>query len=150
MLPDDHRLIAPRLRRATNACYKIISDVLATEKLAPGQFSVLLMVQREPDQTQSSLAQRVHIERSTMVPIIDRLETLGYVERRKKASDRRAHAIRITPLGEKVINRLKPQLHEIEKALDDHFSNAGDRQVFLDGLERLEKFGRDTYRSGRE
>lgn len=84
-----------------------------------------------------------------MVPIIDRLETLGYVERRKKESDRRAHAIRVTALGNEVIARLKPKLHEIEKALDDQFSDS-EREGFLDGLERLEKFGRNTYRSNRE
>ena len=148
LLPDDHRLIAPRLRRATNACYKVIGEILAEESLAPGQFSVLLMVQIQPDQTQSALAGRVHIERSTMVPIIDRLEKLGYVERRKKKSDRRAHAICITAKGTEVVARLKPKLHEIEKALDDLFGGE-ERERLIDGLERLEIFGRDRYKANR-
>lgn len=121
---------------------------MAEEKLAPGQFSVLIMVDKDPDQTQSSLAAKMNIERSTMVPIIDRLEAVGYVERGKKSSDRRAHAIRVTPEGKAVISRLKPRLHKIEKALDDLFEPR-ERERFIDALIKLNQLGRDLYRESR-
>jgi DNA-binding MarR family transcriptional regulator len=66
--------------------------------------------------TQHMLGKATGIDPSSMVSTIDELERAGLVERRRHPSDRRAHALHITELGQMTLSQGR-QL--AKKAQDD-------------------------------
>jgi MarR family transcriptional regulator, lower aerobic nicotinate degradation pathway regulator len=63
--------------------------------------------------SQQAIGERLRIDRTTMVSLIDELERAGYVKRERNPDDRRAYVITLTPAGKKVQARA-------EKAVDAH------------------------------
>jgi len=57
------------------------------------------------EHTQTELAQRIGLDKTTMVVTIDELEKAGLAERRPSESDRRARVIAVTSAGEKTVAR---------------------------------------------
>ncbi len=53
--------------------------------------------------SQHALGKSVGIDPSSMVATIDELEAQGLVERRRHPSDRRAHALHVTPAGRRTL-----------------------------------------------
>jgi hypothetical protein len=72
----------PRFRRRARAPHEV----------TPGLFGVLVIIEANPDLKQSELARATHLDRSTVVTIIDNLERRGLVERRAALHDRRSNA----------------------------------------------------------
>src|SRR6185503_10797431 len=71
------------LRRTQSA---VFADFAATfagagEVLTPGEFGLLVLVERNGGLSQMTLARALGIDRSTLVPILDRLQERGLVVR---------------------------------------------------------------------
>ena len=54
------------------------------------------------------------IDRSTMVSLIDQLESAGLAKRRPSAKDRRAREIEITPKGRRLLQRARRMISEVQ------------------------------------
>jgi len=54
------------------------------------------------------------IDRSTMVSLIDQLETAGLARRRPSATDRRAREIAITPKGRRLLQEARKLIWQVE------------------------------------
>ena len=83
---------------------------LHTEALAPfdihaRDLGVLLVIDRFEPASQQQLAQRMHVDRTTMVAIIDALEAKGIIGRRPDAEDRRRNVIELTPAGQDILRQ---------------------------------------------
>ena len=74
------------------------------------------MLQAEGPLSQRRLAERQGIDRTTMVAVVDELERLGAVERRKDPGDRRANALHITPQGGRLLARARKAVAGAEEA----------------------------------
>jgi len=61
-----------------------------------GQWRVISTLSRQPGLTQKEIADRVGIEGSTLVPIIDKMENDGFVKRKLDDGDRRINRIYLT------------------------------------------------------
>lgn len=64
------------------------------------QQAVLTLLADEGSMTQQELGQRVGIDRTTIVTVIDGLEQHGRVERRRSPTDRRAYLLTLTADGD--------------------------------------------------
>jgi DNA-binding MarR family transcriptional regulator len=64
---------------------------------------VLLVIDRFEPASQQQLAQRMHVDRTTMVAIIDALEAKGIIGRHPDADDRRRNVIELTPAGQNML-----------------------------------------------
>src|SRR6266849_5727202 len=64
--------------------------------LLPRHFGLLKQLAALEGQSQQYLADAMGVHRNAMVGLIDELEGRGLVERRRHASDRRAHALYLT------------------------------------------------------
>src|SRR6476661_3700026 len=53
--------------------------------------------------TQKELAERIGLDKTTMVVTIDELENAGFAERRPSTTDRRARVISVTKAGERKV-----------------------------------------------
>ncbi len=61
-----------------------------------GQWRVIGTLRKQPGLTQKEIADRVGIEGSTLVPIIDKMENDGFVKRKLDDGDRRINRIYLT------------------------------------------------------
>lgn len=104
MLPG---LIGFNLRCAQLTVFQHFAATVGQDGLSPPQFGTLLLIEANPDVSQSAVAEALRFDRSTLVQIIDRLEGLGLVIRHVSPQDRRSHALRLTADGAKTLARLK-------------------------------------------
>lgn len=86
--------------------------------------------------SQTEIAQRVGLDKTTMVVTLDELEAAGLAERRPSTEDRRARIIAVTKAGQRKVREAEEIADRIRadvlSALPEH-----DREVFLDALTRL-------------
>lgn len=93
------------LRRAEVAVFRDFGRAMADlpVPLSPGEFAILVLIERNPDLSQTALARAIGVDRSTLVPILDRLERHGLVTRKAAPSDRRRHALALGRHGSRLM-----------------------------------------------
>ncbi len=129
-------LVGYQLRMAQIALFRDFAQGPGGEDVTPGLFGVLVIIEANPDLKQSELARATHLDRSTVVTVIDNLERRGLVERRAALHDRRSNAIRLTDAGTILLRKLKRQVSQHEKRLLQNFS-AAERETFLALLKKV-------------
>jgi DNA-binding MarR family transcriptional regulator len=65
--------------------------------------------------SQHQAAQRLAIDRTTMVTLLDGLEAKGLVERHPHPSDRRRNVVELTPDGRRVLDKATRATREAER-----------------------------------
>ncbi len=100
--------------------------------LIPKHYGVLLAIKEHPNITQSDLAGKLVIDRSTTGKLVDLLEEKSYLKRNKHSSDRRAHCLSLTSDGEVLVDKLWNIMKEAEyKALSNLTTEETDTFMFL-------------------
>lgn len=125
MLPE---LVGYQLRVAQIATFRDFSDALGGFDMTPGLFGTLVIIEANPGLKQSDLARATHLDRSTVVAVIDNLERRQLVERRAAPNDRRSNALRLTAGGSALLRKLKRCVAEHEKRLASHLTET-ERQM---------------------
>jgi DNA-binding MarR family transcriptional regulator len=95
----------------------IAERALASLGLSGKGFGALILLAHEGPLSQQRLGQRQGIDRTTMVAVVDELESAGYVERRRDPRDRRAYSLHATTKGRRVLARAA----EATKGAEDEF-----------------------------
>jgi DNA-binding MarR family transcriptional regulator len=85
------------LRRAANAMMGDLSERLSKIELRLSDASVLMLLRHRSDVTASEIGRTLDIQRANMVPLLNRLEAAGLLERR--ALDRKSYAVVLTEAG---------------------------------------------------
>lgn len=88
-----------QLRRAQLAVFQDFSEIFTANGLRPADFSVMILIWKNPGSKQSEIAEALGIQRANFVAIIDSLEQRGLAERRKSDSDRRVQSLFVTEVG---------------------------------------------------
>lgn len=133
ILPE---LISRQTRITHLAIFRLAEQALADLGITPQQFALLVVVQRNPGSRQSLLARARGLDKSTLVPMIDRLERDGYLERRALATDRRIKTIWITLRGEEVLQSAIPLVRRLDDRIGAHLTD-GERTELLRLLEKI-------------
>ena len=130
-------LLGYALRRAQSAVFADFAATFARagEALTPGEFGLLVLVDRNAGMSQMALARALGIDRSTLVPILDRLQARGLLVRRDSPTDGRTHALGLTPAGEKALATFARLVKAHEKRIASGLSVAETRTL----IELLEK-----------
>jgi DNA-binding MarR family transcriptional regulator len=76
-----------------------VTNRLKAVGLSIAQCDVLTTLTEREGLSQQELAERLYVTKGNISGLIDRLAAAGFVERRSIASDRRSHAIFLTPAG---------------------------------------------------
>ncbi len=95
------------LRRAQMAVFEDFFATLAEVDLKPAQFSVLHVLDIAPGSTQSAVAAALGIQRANFVALLDGLEQRGLARRDAAPSDKRSHALHLTPRGAALLARAR-------------------------------------------
>ena len=133
MLPD---LVGFNLRCAQLSVFQHFGRTVGRGGITPPQFGTLLLIEANPDVSQSAVAEALRFDRSTLVQIIDRLEERGLVNRHVSPQDRRSYALRLTPEGAKTLARLKKAAVDHEKIAADALDD-GERATLIALLQKL-------------
>ncbi len=133
LLPE---LIGYELRRAQIRVFQDFADSLAEVDLTPGHFGVLVLLCRNPGISQTALAKAVGVERSTLGEVIEKLEARNLVKRKPAPEDRRSHAVRLSPQGERLLDQATPLVRDHEDRIAQNLSGK-ERKLLLDLLNRI-------------
>ncbi|MCZ6849092.1 MAG: MarR family transcriptional regulator [Alphaproteobacteria bacterium] len=129
-------LVGYGLRRAQAAVFSHFLGSVGKLGVSPGQFGVLVLIKENRGLSQSALAKALGIERSTMVAVIDRLESQGLVERVTSETDRRSYALALTPEGAELLARVTPLVRAHERQIAARLS-AREKVMLMEMLERV-------------
>ena len=93
---------------------------LQAHGITPPQWAVLAQLMEQNGQSLSSLGTKALFDGPTMTGIVDRLESNGFVERRRDSRDRRVINLYLTDKGRELMHKLPPigQLTDEELARD--------------------------------
>jgi DNA-binding MarR family transcriptional regulator len=124
-------LLGYALRRTQSAVFADFADTFAKagETLGPGEFGLLVLVEGNAGVSQTALARALGIDRSTLVPILDRLQARGLLVRRASPTDGRTHALGLTPAGTKALARFSRLVEAHERRIASRLSPAETRTL---------------------
>ncbi len=129
-------LVGYGLRRAQAAVFSHFLGSVGKLGVSPGQFGVLVLIKENRGLSQSALAKALGIERSTMVAVIDRLESQNLVQRVTSETDRRSYALALTPQGAEILARVTPKVRAHERHIAARLS-AREKAMLMEMLERV-------------
>ena len=121
--------------RLWRASHTRIAEGLETVGLTPASFGLLNLLGGRSGTTQRELGSEMGIDPSTMVSLIDELETAGLAKRRPHPTDRRAREVVITPKGRRLLERGRQMALQVEDEVLGGL-NAGERRELLKLLRR--------------
>jgi DNA-binding MarR family transcriptional regulator len=84
---------------AFGRAYKPLLDALG---LTYTQYIALVALADEDGQTVGALGEKLFLESNTLTPILKKMETLGYIERRRDPADERQVRLNLTPAGRRL------------------------------------------------
>ena len=129
-------LIGYQVRRAQVAVFQHFAAAFAELQLTPGQLGALVLIRDNPGLSQSTLGTALGVDRSTVVPLIDRLEARALVVRAPSPRDRRSHALQLSPGGLDMLGRAERRVREHEATIAHRLSEI-ERQTLLELLAKI-------------
>jgi DNA-binding MarR family transcriptional regulator len=95
------------LKRAQLRIFENFLHCVAPLQLTPAQFSVLMLLEKNPGRNQTEIANTLGILRPNFVAMLDGLESRDLCARIRSTSDRRSHILVLTDKGRAVLARAK-------------------------------------------
>jgi DNA-binding MarR family transcriptional regulator len=105
------------------------AEALASIGLTTALFALLNVLGTREGAIQQELGSAMGVDPSTMVALVDQLETAGLAKRRPRPTDRRAREVVITPKGRRVLERARRLAMEVEDDVLRGLSGAERRQM---------------------
>jgi DNA-binding MarR family transcriptional regulator len=76
------------------------------------QLAALQLAAQIDGASASAISQRLHLSRSTVTGVLDRLESRGLIQRSRNERDRRGNVIEVTPRGDDLLATAPPLLQD--------------------------------------
>jgi DNA-binding MarR family transcriptional regulator len=118
-----------QVRRAQARIFAEFEATLKGFDFTPGSFGVLTLIRANPGITQVTLAAAFGVDKSTMSPVIFRLETRGLVSRQVLPSDRRCHALYFDGAGEATYLAARAKVRGFEESVAARLTRAEQREL---------------------
>jgi DNA-binding MarR family transcriptional regulator len=112
-------LLGYSLKRAQLKVFDDFLHCVAPLQLTPAQFSVLILLERNPGRNQTEIANTLGILRPNFVAMLDGLEGRGLCTRMRSSHDRRSHVLVLTDKGCAVLARAKKLVARHEARLNE-------------------------------
>ena len=123
----DNQMCFP-IYAASNLLGRVYRPLLEPLGLTYSQYLVMLVLWQADPVHVGDLARRLHLDSGTITPLLQRMERLGLLTRRRDADDERRVVVRLTPQG----TALRDRAVQVPTALADRI---------------LDRFGADTAES---
>jgi len=103
--PELSRRLGYLLKHAQLVMGELTARALAPYGIDGRELGVLLVIAGHEPASQQQAAQRLGIDRTTMVALLDTLEGKGLVARHPHADDRRRNVVELTDAGQDILRR---------------------------------------------
>jgi DNA-binding MarR family transcriptional regulator len=130
-------LLGYSLKRAQLRIFDDFLRCVAPLQLTPAQFSVLLLLDRNPGRNQTEIAATLGILRPNFVAMLDALESRELCARIRSTNDRRSHILLLTDKGRAVLARAKRLVAGKHEARLNELLGPADRAALLSMLEKI-------------
>ena len=130
-------LLGYSLKRAQLKVFEDFLRCVAPLQLTPAQFSVLLLLDRNPGRNQTEIANTLGILRPNFVSMLDALESRDLCTRVRSTNDRRSHILMLTDKGRAVLARAKKLVATKHEARLNELLGAAGRVALLDMLSKI-------------
>jgi DNA-binding MarR family transcriptional regulator len=128
---------------ANHAFNRVYQPLLKGLGLTYPQFIAMILLWEQNDQTVGDLGRKLYLQSNTLTPMLKRLETLGYIGRKRDSADERQVRINVTEAGRKLqlrasdivqsvrdatglrdeqVTKLKEEVDALRTALESHNS----------------------------
>jgi MarR family transcriptional regulator, negative regulator of the multidrug operon emrRAB len=127
------------LLRVAQDVRSVTESFLAGHDMSLGRFSVLMLLNRDPDQpvSPSELAAKSGVTRATMTGLLDGLERERLVHREPDREDRRMLLVELTAKGRKLLDGILPDYYKLLANIMGQASEQEKKQL----IELLNKVG---------
>jgi len=132
-------LLGYSLKRAQLKIFEDFLRCVAPLQLTPAQFSVLLLLDRNPGRNQTEIANTLGILRPNFVAMLDALESRDLCTRMRSSNDRRSHILVLTEKGRAVLARAKKLVASKHEARLNELLGPANRAALLSMLTRIAK-----------
>ncbi len=130
------RAVGFQLSSLGHAVAAQFSARLTPVELEPRQFALLRRVAIHEGGSQQAMGERLGIPPSRMVALVDELERRKLIERQPSPSDRRAHALYLTPAGKRLLAKATELAASYEREITQDL-DADERALLLEQLDRV-------------
>jgi DNA-binding MarR family transcriptional regulator len=130
-------LLGYSLKRAQLRIFEDFLRCVAPLQLTPAQFSVLLLLDRNPGRNQTEIATTLGILRPNFVAMLDGLESRELCARMRSTHDRRSHILVLTDKGRSVLARAKKLVAAKHEARLNELLGPANRSALLAMLAKI-------------
>jgi DNA-binding MarR family transcriptional regulator len=110
---------------------------VASLQLTPAQFSVLLLVEKNPGRNQTEIASTLGILRPNFVAMLDNLESRDLCARIRSTNDRRSHILVLTDKGKAVLARARKLVATKHEARLNELLGTANREALIAMLSKI-------------
>lgn len=121
---------------AQHEVFVVFSERLAEFGVTPGQYGILNCIWSQGSATPKEIAQKLHLENSTVSGMLDKLQKGGMVTRILDPNDRRSIRVEATEAGNAIREDVLRAVDELNQTVLAPFT-AQQRQQLLELLRRL-------------
>ena len=125
------------LKRAQLKVFENFLRCMASLQLTPAQFSVLLLVDKNPGRNQTEIASTLGILRPNFVAMLDNLEGRDLCARIRSTNDRRSHILVLTEKGKAVLARAKKLVATKHESRLNDLLGPTNRQALIEMLAKI-------------
>jgi len=130
-------LLGYSLKRAQLKVFEDFLRCVAPLQLTPAQFSVLLLLDRNPGRNQTEIANTLGILRPNFVSMLDALESRDLCARMRSTNARRSHILVLTDKGRAVLSRAKKLVATKHEARLNELLGPANRVALLAMLSKI-------------
>jgi DNA-binding MarR family transcriptional regulator len=130
------RSLSHLLKRAVQYSIHLYMNEAGKSGLTHRQFTVLMAADAHDGRSQTELVQMTGIDRSTLADLVARLMAQGYLQRKRSKEDARTNAIRLTPIGKKMLKQAQAGAEEVDRQMLAVLP-AGERKTLMECLAAL-------------
>ena len=130
MVETDDVIAVAEFRAALRQFLRRSERIARQSGLTPQRYLLLLMIKGAPDGTEQStvteLSDRLQLAQSTVTELVRRAEEAGLIDREQSQTDARVAHLRLTPEGERRLNRSFTELTTEREQLREAFAQLDD------------------------
>lgn len=116
---------------------------MAEGEITPAMLHMLLLIEENPGVSMSTIAFEHGVDRASLVPAIQRMQSNGWIERCTSPDDKRILMLRCTPAGTQKAEEMLKKVYAMEGKLFVNLS-LEEQQTLLALLKRVARRGQAT------
>ena len=122
-------IVGFHIRLAHGAVYRHFMETFAHLDLTQKQVSVLWLIDDHPGIAQADLAQRLQMDRATVMAIVNRLQARDYLERGVSQVDKRRQTLVLRDAGRDALRAARAAILDHERWLTSRFTKREVQQL---------------------